>query len=197
MRRRRRPTLHHAVKDKRVTVLGPVKQPEMDFMSHRGAAKSLAAPKYGVVTSPVPPVLLPPPSPATHCATAGTVCCSWGAASVSLQMQAHGVGQQRREASAAAPQRLRHSLRLGPATTALCPSALFRALVFCNGDVWRLQRHIARSDTGHYSPRGRCGGGRYPRGAGEALRGQRLDRRRVVLRKAAALPALQICHDGR
>ena len=36
MRRRRRPTLHHAVKDKRVTVLGPVKQPEMDFMSHRG-----------------------------------------------------------------------------------------------------------------------------------------------------------------
>ena len=35
-RRRRRPTLHHAVKDKRVTVLGPVKQPEMDFMSHRG-----------------------------------------------------------------------------------------------------------------------------------------------------------------
>ena len=37
MRRRRRPTLHHAVKDKRVTVLGPVKQPEMDFMSHRGA----------------------------------------------------------------------------------------------------------------------------------------------------------------
>ena len=38
MRRRRRPTLHHAVKDKRVTVLGPVKQPEMDFMSHRGVA---------------------------------------------------------------------------------------------------------------------------------------------------------------
>ena len=37
MRRRRRPTLHHAVKDKRVTVLGPVKQPEMDFMSHRGS----------------------------------------------------------------------------------------------------------------------------------------------------------------
>ena len=36
MRRRRRPTLHHAVKDKRVIVLGPVKQPEMDFMSHRG-----------------------------------------------------------------------------------------------------------------------------------------------------------------
>ena len=36
MRRRRRPTLHHVVKDKRVTVLGPVKQPEMDFMSHRG-----------------------------------------------------------------------------------------------------------------------------------------------------------------
>ena len=36
MRRRRRPTLHHAVKDKRVTVLGPVKQPEMDFISHRG-----------------------------------------------------------------------------------------------------------------------------------------------------------------
>ena len=36
MRRRRRPTLHHAVKDKRVTVLGPVKQPEMDSMSHRG-----------------------------------------------------------------------------------------------------------------------------------------------------------------
>ena len=36
MRRRRRPTLHHAVKDKRVTVLGPVKQPEMDFMSHGG-----------------------------------------------------------------------------------------------------------------------------------------------------------------
>ena len=36
MRRRRRPTLHHAVKDKRVTVLGPVKQPEMDVMSHRG-----------------------------------------------------------------------------------------------------------------------------------------------------------------
>ena len=36
MRKRRRPTLHHAVKDKRVTVLGPVKQPEMDFMSHRG-----------------------------------------------------------------------------------------------------------------------------------------------------------------
>ena len=36
MRRRRRPTLHHAVKDKRVTVLGPVKQPEMEFMSHRG-----------------------------------------------------------------------------------------------------------------------------------------------------------------
>ena len=36
MRRRRRPTLHHAVKDKRVTVLGPVKQLEMDFMSHRG-----------------------------------------------------------------------------------------------------------------------------------------------------------------
>ena len=25
-----------SVKDKRVTVLGPVKQPEMDFMSHRG-----------------------------------------------------------------------------------------------------------------------------------------------------------------
>ena len=39
MRRRRRPTLHHAVKDKRVTVLGPVKQPEMDFMSHRGGMK--------------------------------------------------------------------------------------------------------------------------------------------------------------
>ena len=39
MRRRRRPTLHHAVKDKRVTVLGPVKQPEMDFMSHRGAVE--------------------------------------------------------------------------------------------------------------------------------------------------------------
>ena len=38
MRRRRRPTLHHAVKDKRVTVLGPVKQPEMDFMSHRGGS---------------------------------------------------------------------------------------------------------------------------------------------------------------
>ena len=36
MRRRRRPTLHHAVKNKRVTVRGPVKQPEMDFMSHRG-----------------------------------------------------------------------------------------------------------------------------------------------------------------
>ena len=28
--------VHHAVKDKRATVLGPVKQPEMDFMSHRG-----------------------------------------------------------------------------------------------------------------------------------------------------------------
>ena len=40
MRRRRRPTLHHAVKDKRVTVLGPVKQPEMDFMSHRGGVLS-------------------------------------------------------------------------------------------------------------------------------------------------------------
>ena len=36
MRRRRRPTLHHAVKDKRLTILDPVKQPEMDFMSHRG-----------------------------------------------------------------------------------------------------------------------------------------------------------------
>ena len=40
MRKRRRPTLHHAVKDKRVTVLGPVKQPEMDFMSHRGGGLS-------------------------------------------------------------------------------------------------------------------------------------------------------------
>ena len=44
MRRRRRPTLHHAVKDKRVTVLGPVKQPEMDFMSHRGTIKGRAMP---------------------------------------------------------------------------------------------------------------------------------------------------------
>ena len=44
MRRRRRPTLHHAVKDKRVTVLGPVKQPEMDFMSHRGLGKWASVP---------------------------------------------------------------------------------------------------------------------------------------------------------
>ena len=36
MRGRRRPTLHHAVKDKRVTNLGPVEQSEMDFMTHRG-----------------------------------------------------------------------------------------------------------------------------------------------------------------
>ena len=42
MRRRRRPTLHHAVKDKRVTVLGPVKQPEMDFMSHRGGTDGMS-----------------------------------------------------------------------------------------------------------------------------------------------------------
>ena len=54
MRRRRRPTLHHAVKDKRVTVLGPVKQPEMDFMSHRGGAFQ---------TPPPPPLSEPPPSP--------------------------------------------------------------------------------------------------------------------------------------
>ena len=49
MRRRRRPTLHHAVKDKRVTVLGPVKQPEMDFMSHRGVWHKAS------VGSPPPP----------------------------------------------------------------------------------------------------------------------------------------------
>ena len=50
MRRRRRPTLHHAVKDKRVTVRGPVKQPEMDFMSHRGGSHP-------------PPPFRPPTSP--------------------------------------------------------------------------------------------------------------------------------------
>ena len=33
---RRRSTLHHAVKDERVTVQGPVKKPQMDCMSHRG-----------------------------------------------------------------------------------------------------------------------------------------------------------------
>ena len=33
---RRRSTLRHAVKNKRVTVQGPAKKPPMDFMSHRG-----------------------------------------------------------------------------------------------------------------------------------------------------------------
>ena len=33
---RRRSTLHHAVKDERVTVQGPVKKPQMDCMSNRG-----------------------------------------------------------------------------------------------------------------------------------------------------------------
>ena len=33
---RRRSTLHHAMKNKRVTVQGPVKKPQMDYMSHRG-----------------------------------------------------------------------------------------------------------------------------------------------------------------
>ena len=32
----RRSTLHHAVKNKRLTVQGPVKKPQMDYMSHRG-----------------------------------------------------------------------------------------------------------------------------------------------------------------
>ena len=32
----RRSTLHRAVKNKRVTVQGPVKKPQMDSMSHRG-----------------------------------------------------------------------------------------------------------------------------------------------------------------
>ena len=34
----RRSALHHAVKNKRVTVQGPVKKPPMDYMSHRGVA---------------------------------------------------------------------------------------------------------------------------------------------------------------
>ena len=33
---RRRSTLHHTVKNKRVTVQGPVKKPPMDYMSHKG-----------------------------------------------------------------------------------------------------------------------------------------------------------------
>ena len=33
---RRRWTLRHAVKNKRVTVQDPVKKPQMDYMSHRG-----------------------------------------------------------------------------------------------------------------------------------------------------------------
>ena len=33
---RRRSTLHHAVKNKRVTVQGPVKKPQMDYMSLGG-----------------------------------------------------------------------------------------------------------------------------------------------------------------
>ena len=34
---RRRSALHRAVKNKRVTVQGPVKKPQMDYMSHRGS----------------------------------------------------------------------------------------------------------------------------------------------------------------
>ena len=33
---RKRSTLHHAVKNKWVTVQDPVRKPQMDYMSHRG-----------------------------------------------------------------------------------------------------------------------------------------------------------------
>ena len=33
---RRRSAEHHAVKNKRVTAQGPIKKPQMDYMSHRG-----------------------------------------------------------------------------------------------------------------------------------------------------------------
>ena len=61
MRRRRRPTLHHAVKDKRVTVLGPVKQPEMDFMSHRGGFRLGTTPRGNTLSGEnfvTPPILV-------------------------------------------------------------------------------------------------------------------------------------------
>ena len=69
MRRRRRPTLHHAVKDKRVTVLGPVKQPEMDFMSHTGGPSSLRGGEGGQVNQRMWSQQSPP-----HCVDLGFRC---------------------------------------------------------------------------------------------------------------------------
>ena len=45
---RSRSTLHHAVKNNRVTVQGPIKKPQMDYMSQRGGGVPLT--KLGSVT---------------------------------------------------------------------------------------------------------------------------------------------------
>ena len=50
-------TLHHAVKNQRVTVQGPAKKPQMDYMSHR--ADVHPRPSYRHATS-CPPILTTP-----------------------------------------------------------------------------------------------------------------------------------------
>ena len=45
---------HHAVKNKRVTVQGPVKKPPMDYMSHRGGTCVRTAALNQCIAPPVP-----------------------------------------------------------------------------------------------------------------------------------------------
>ena len=52
---RRRSTLHHAVKNKRITVQGPVKKPQTDYMLYRGVRACLF-PKIMVPPSDGPTV---------------------------------------------------------------------------------------------------------------------------------------------
>ena len=54
---RGRLTLHQPVKNKRVTVQGPVTKPQMDYMSHRGGGASGRGAGSGASTK-VPPISL-------------------------------------------------------------------------------------------------------------------------------------------
>ena len=60
---RRRSTLHHAVKNERVTAQGPVTKPQMDCMSHRGAARRQLPP----LPLLLPPLRSLPPPTFFHC----------------------------------------------------------------------------------------------------------------------------------
>ena len=63
----RRSTLHHAVKNKRVTVQGPVKKPQMDYMSHSGSLEPPAPPPLRNMDWSLPKM-------AQHCGS-NYICC--------------------------------------------------------------------------------------------------------------------------